>query len=152
MAQEGWEVGERMKTISTSRKFEAAHRQYGDPGKCGYLHGHNWQVDITLTGTPDTVIGYVVDFKTIFDIIDEFDHKTLLRYDDPLVEVLSDHNQRLIVLSVNATCENLAGLFANRIEAMLGKLRMHITYLKVVVWENDHSNAFDERHYSKVVQ
>lgn len=142
----------RMKTISTSRAFEAAHRQYGDPGKCGYLHGHNWKVDVVLRGTPDTLIGYVVDFKDIFDIIDEFDHKTLLRYDDPLIEPLTEHNQRLVVLSVNATCENLAGLFANRIEAMLGTRHIHITYLKVTVHENDHSNAYDERYYSKVVQ
>ena len=37
-----------MVIIKTEVAFEAAHRQYGDPGKCGGLHGHNWIVEFVI--------------------------------------------------------------------------------------------------------
>lgn len=138
-------------TIRTSRKFEAAHRQMEDIGKCGFVHGHNWIVDMELTGIPDTHVGYVIDFKDLYGVVDAFDHTTMLRADDPLVEVLSEHGQRLVILPLNATCENLAGIIANRIEALVALRKVRISHLRVVVHENDHSNATIERNYPRVV-
>jgi len=147
-------VGKRMTlvTITTSRGFEAAHRQLHDTGKCSVLHGHNWVVDITLIGTPDPHVGYVIDLKDIHGVIDQLDHTTMLHRDDPLVEVLYHYDQKVVVFSVNATCENLCEIIANRIEAIASKRNVRLSYLKVTVHENSHSNAFIERTFSKHVR
>ena len=154
MEEDSRKVGERMMlpcnnnvTIRTSRKFEAANRQIGDVGKCGKLHGHNWKVDVEIDGYVTSDIGYLVDFKDIYDVIDTFDHTTMLRDDDPLVRVLVMYGQKVEVLPVNATCENLGYVIANRLEVLLSKRHTKISRLKVVVHENDHSSAVVDRSY-----
>ena len=84
-----------MKTsVSRVEQFNAAHRlavrEWTDErnalvfGKCSNpnFHGHNYQLTVTLTGTPDPVTGYLFDLKVLSDLIKEhiilvFDHKNL---------------------------------------------------------------------------
>lgn len=74
--------------------FNAAHR-LNNPvwdeatnikvfGKCNNpnYHGHNYELVVKVTGTPDPLTGYVIDLKVLSDIIqeevlDKFDHKNL---------------------------------------------------------------------------
>ncbi|MBP9925883.1 MAG: 6-carboxytetrahydropterin synthase [Cyclobacteriaceae bacterium] len=82
--------------IAVSRKehFNAAHRLFNPTwsdekndavfGKCNNpnYHGHNYELIVTLVGTPDAETGYVFDMKVLSDIIKEhvlkhFDHKNL---------------------------------------------------------------------------
>lgn len=128
-----------MTVTRTSRKFESAHRQLGDPGKCGKLHGHNYAVNIEIHGTPNK-IGYIIDFKDIHDVIDDFDHAVILCECDPLVTVLQSVKQRVVVVPLNPTCENLAILILERIAELEGKVR----HIKVTVYENDESYAIEE--------
>jgi 6-pyruvoyltetrahydropterin/6-carboxytetrahydropterin synthase len=128
-----------MTVIRTSRKFEAAHRQLGDPSKCGKLHGHNWNVVVELRGTPNK-IGYVVDFKDVHNVIDEFDHSIILCDKDPLVTVLQSVKQHVVVVPLNPTCENLAVIILRRI----AKLDCKARHVKVTVYENDESYAIEE--------
>lgn len=53
-------------------------------GKCNLpnYHGHNYELEVKLTGEPDPRTGYVMDLKLLSDIIREevlqrFDHKNL---------------------------------------------------------------------------
>ena len=57
-----------MVVIKTEAAFEAAHRQLGDPGKCSYLHGHNWYVEFVLEGNVTNKVGYLIDFKELKDM------------------------------------------------------------------------------------
>lgn len=74
--------------------FNAAHRLYNPKwsnekndrvyGKCNNpnYHGHNYELEVKLTGPIDEETGYVVDLKILSDIIKEevtnkFDHKNL---------------------------------------------------------------------------
>ena len=74
--------------------FNAAHRLFNPDwkdekneavfGKCNnkYYHGHNYELIVQLTGTPDTETGFVYDLKALSDLISEhilekFDHKNL---------------------------------------------------------------------------
>ncbi|MBS1746079.1 MAG: 6-carboxytetrahydropterin synthase [Bacteroidetes bacterium] len=74
--------------------FNAAHRLHNDKfdeatndkifGKCNnpHYHGHNYELIVKITGTPDADTGYVIDMKLLSDIIKEnvlnrFDHKNL---------------------------------------------------------------------------
>jgi len=121
--------------IGLHTDFAAAHRQYGDKGKCGKLHGHNWDVDIKILGDVGD-IGYVVDFKKIKEYIEEsFDHKVILNIHDPLVEILQGHE--IVALPENPTCENLAKEIAKLIKAM-GE---NIKRVTVRVYENKNSWA-----------
>ena len=84
------------KKVAVYRKehFNAAHR-LDNPlwdketnasvfGKCNYgnYHGHNYELVVKVTGEPDPATGFVINLKTLSDIIKEqvmlkFDHKNL---------------------------------------------------------------------------
>lgn len=74
--------------------FNAAHRlhikEWSDEkneevfGVCSnkYYHGHNYELDVKVTGEVDPVTGMVIDLKDLKDLIEEkiekrFDHKNL---------------------------------------------------------------------------
>jgi 6-pyruvoyltetrahydropterin/6-carboxytetrahydropterin synthase len=74
--------------------FNAAHRLFNPAwddqknrevfGKCSNpnYHGHNYEMEVKVTGEPDLQTGYVMDMKILSDIINEnvlekFDHKNL---------------------------------------------------------------------------
>lgn len=82
--------------VSVFRKehFNAAHRLHNPQwtsekndlvfGKCNNpnFHGHNYEIIVKLTGTPNPDTGYVYDLKKLSDLIkknvlDNFDHKNL---------------------------------------------------------------------------
>lgn len=82
--------------VSVYRKehFNAAHRLHNPAwneeknvavfGKCNNpsYHGHNYEMEVRVTGVPDSETGFVVDLKLLSDIIKEnviekFDHKNL---------------------------------------------------------------------------
>ena len=68
--------------------FEAAHALHNYDGKCSRLHGHSYQLFVTVIGTPDSnpdspKCGMVMDFgllKKIVneEIIDKYDHSVVL--------------------------------------------------------------------------
>jgi 6-pyruvoyltetrahydropterin/6-carboxytetrahydropterin synthase len=109
-------------TVSISRResFNAAH-QLRDPrlsdeenrrlfGKCVNLHGHNYVLDVVVTGKIDAS-GYVWDLKQLSDvmcrlIVQDVDHRNL-NTDVPWLE------GRI------PTAENLAVAFWERLESEL---------------------------------
>jgi 6-pyruvoyltetrahydropterin/6-carboxytetrahydropterin synthase len=85
---------ERKTAIFRKEHFNAAHRLYvpgwSDEqnlqvfGKCSnpHYHGHNYELVVKVTGTPDPVTGYVINLSTLSSIIRKnvlarFDHKNL---------------------------------------------------------------------------
>lgn len=123
--------------VKVSRKahFNAAHRLYNKTwdhskneevfGKCNnpHFHGHNYELIVSVKGEIDPVTGYVMDMKTLKDLIkseieDAFDHKNL-NLEVPEFE------------SLNPTAENIAVVIWD-------KLRAHIESekeLEVVLYE-----------------
>lgn len=84
------------KKVSVFRRehFNAAHRLYNPDwddkkneavfGKCALpnYHGHNYELEVKVTGKPDKKTGYVMDLKELSDLIrrevhQRFDHKNL---------------------------------------------------------------------------
>lgn len=96
-------------------EFCYGHRLMDYLGKCNRLHGHNGRIEIVIeTGKLDN-LGMAVDFGDIKRVMKgwidtNFDHKTILREDDPLVPVLQQNGQRITVVKVNPTAEYLAFL------------------------------------------
>jgi len=92
--------------------FNAAHRLHNPDfddatnqqlfGKCNnpHYHGHNYELIVKVTGEPDKGTGYVIDLKSLSDLIRKeillrFDHKNL-NLDVPEFE------------NLNPTAENIA--------------------------------------------
>ena len=74
--------------------FNAAHRLFNPDwddttnekvfGKCALpnYHGHNYELEVKVTGKPDKKTGYVIDLKELSDLVikeihSRFDHKNL---------------------------------------------------------------------------
>ena len=75
--------------LTTSYTFDAAHRIPGHPGKCAYLHGHTYHLEVTIAAKRLDPLDMVMDFDDLRDIVrkavlDSWDHATLLAPDDPL--------------------------------------------------------------------
>jgi 6-pyruvoyltetrahydropterin/6-carboxytetrahydropterin synthase len=113
--------------IAVIRKehFNAAHRLHNPDwteeqnqeifGKCNNknYHGHNYDLFVKVTGTPDPGTGYVYDMKVLSDIIKEsvlnkFDHKNL--------NLDTDEFQHL-----NPTAENIAVVIWNILREKIDK-------------------------------
>ena len=67
-----------MYELSVVRSFSAAHHLRGYAGACGGAHGHNWEVEVRVSGADLDGIGMVVDFRTLGEatdrVLDELDH------------------------------------------------------------------------------
>jgi 6-pyruvoyltetrahydropterin/6-carboxytetrahydropterin synthase len=81
-------------TVCRKEHFNAAHRLHNPKwtdeknlsvfGKCNNpnFHGHNYELTVKVTGSPDSETGYVLDMKVLSDVVkknilDRFDHKNL---------------------------------------------------------------------------
>lgn len=71
-------------TLTSRWTFDSAHRLEGHPGKCSELHGHTYQLEVTVRRWDRclTESGMVVDFGELDDIVrslvlDPLDHAFL---------------------------------------------------------------------------
>lgn len=100
--------------VSIYRKahFNAAHRLYVNEwseeknwevfGKCANAnyHGHNYELEVKLTGEIDSVTGYFINLKTVSDLIkvhveEVLDHKNL-NLDIPELEGIIPSTENLV--------------------------------------------------------
>lgn len=95
-----------MRTVSVCKTFTfaAAHYLPHHEGLCAKLHGHNYRLEVEVTGTvnqydvpfekrpPDT--GMIIDFGSLKDVINEhvisqLDHTNLNdKYENPTAEIM----------------------------------------------------------------
>jgi len=91
--------------------FSSAHRMYNSEfsdqenknmfGKCQNIHGHNYQLEVTVSGSVDNKKGYFVNLHELseliqFNVIDLIDHQYLN-------EVLPDQKDKPVTLEVVST-------------------------------------------------
>ncbi len=110
-------------------QFSAAHRLENFYGKCEALHGHNWKVEVYLTGDRLDEAGLVLDFGLVKaktkEILEEIDHKFL--------------NELPAFQNMNPSSENLARYLTERLAAVLNREGVRVS--RVSVWESDTSCA-----------
>lgn len=127
--------------ITRKETFSAAHR-LNNPDlseeenaeiydKCNnyWGHGHNYIIEVTVKGEPDTKTGYLVDLKKLKEILDEnliskLDHKHL-NYD---VDFLK---------GINPTLENMAIVFWNQLQ---DKIPSGVLY-RIKLWETENNSV-----------
>lgn len=122
--------------------FDAAHRILGHSGKCAYLHGHTYRLEVTVSAVELNALGMVMDFDDLRAVVkkavlDRWDHATLLWKEDPLglaiTSAQSDAPEKVVALDSQPTAEVLTRLaFAAIREA----LPAGITLERVAIWES----------------
>lgn len=106
-----------MSTYSVTRviHFCYGHRLMDYAGKCKHPHGHNGKIEICVENEKLDRLGMVVDFEEIKLKVQkwvdaELDHKMLLNTRDPLVKILQDLGEPVVVMDGNPTAEAIARL------------------------------------------
>ena len=109
-------------------------------GKCRRLHGHNGVVEICLQNHALDPHGMVCDFGEVkrkaLEYIDTYlDHRTLLRADDPLIDLLRNAGESPFVMKENPTAENIAKLIFEEL------YKQKFPVISIKLWETEHAWA-----------
>ena len=109
--------------------FAAAHQLRNFRGECEKLHGHNWRIEVILSGDRLNQAGLLIDFKDIKTaakkILEELDHSYL--------------NDLPQFKNENPSSENIASYLFKRLGTELNK--SHVKVTKVTAWESDSACA-----------
>ena len=117
--------------VTKEFRFEAAHALKGYDGPCRNVHGHSYELSVTVIGIPvsDTrsaKLGMVMDFgdlKKIIkkQIVDPFDHALLLNSElsQEELENFGEPFTNIVFLPYQPTIENFLLDFAKRIRDLL---------------------------------
>lgn len=122
-------------TIYKEAYFEASHRLLNYTGKCYRLHGHQWRVEVWITGEADAETQILVDYNCIKQVVNRFDHQVILNRKDPMVECLSAF-QEVITTEGDPTSENLAHIIAGLLDESCTAEGIPASVTKIRVWES----------------
>jgi 6-pyruvoyltetrahydropterin/6-carboxytetrahydropterin synthase len=126
-------------TVTRLLRFNAAHRVHNPAlsdeentrlfGKCNNpnWHGHNYTLEVSITGEPDATTGYVIDLGLVKRIvekeyIDLVDHKNF-NLDVPFMK------------DINPTTENIIVACWRRLEPALKPARL----ARLKLWETENN-------------
>ncbi len=128
--------------------FEMAHAIHGYQGACKNIHGHSYELHVTL-GTIEIqkayilMPGFIIDFKQIKNlvntaIIEKFDHSLILS-----TAYLSDHptnniHDNLIIWEVEPSAENILIYMQ---DVLNSKLPSDIKLIQIKLFETKDSFA-----------
>ncbi|MCC9644502.1 6-carboxytetrahydropterin synthase QueD [Rhodopirellula sp. JC740] len=136
-------------SIRIMRRFTfcAGHRLVGHEGKCQNLHGHNYVLEVYVTGKEQDAVGRILDFKQLKnrckDWIDEnWDHTFVLWDQDQngLDAIRSSEPHRVYEMDSNPTAENMAKHFLEDVcPKILGDSGAEA--YKVRLWESEETYA-----------
>jgi 6-pyruvoyltetrahydropterin/6-carboxytetrahydropterin synthase len=129
-----------MYRVSREIHFCYGHRLLDYEGKCRHLHGHNGVAIITLEAPDLDAKGMLVDFSEIKQkvqrwIDETLDHTMILCRRDPLLPLLVERGERVYVMDVNPTAENIARLIYER------AVESGLPVVDVRLWETSNCHA-----------
>lgn len=122
-------MGGSLYQLTVHRRFSAAHVLRDYEGPCSRLHGHNYEVEVTVARNSLDPMGMVMDFgelKRICDeVIESLDHRLL--------------NDLAPFKDSNATSELIAQHVFKEIQGRLGSAEVRLESVRV--WETPTSAA-----------
>ncbi|WP_422930314.1 6-pyruvoyl trahydropterin synthase family protein [Singulisphaera sp. PoT] len=129
-----------MYRVTREIAFCYGHRLLNYDGKCQHLHGHNGKAVIVLAAPELDHLGMLVDFveikrKVQLWIDENLDHNMLLCKDDPILPVLQQHGERVFIMDVNPTAENIARLIYDHAK------EAGLPIQEVTLWETEKCHA-----------
>lgn len=112
-------------TITTETTFSAAHYLRGYQGDCSRLHGHNWNVEVSVSTSKLDENGFAIDFLALEDLLKKavapFEHHNL--------------NEVPPFDTKNPTAENIAEYVFETMSGNIRKFSPEALVSKVTVWE-----------------
>ena len=117
--------------VTKEFRFEAAHALMGYDGPCKNVHGHSYELSVTVIGSPvpeksSAKLGMVMDFGDLKklikkQIIDPLDHALLLNSEIPHKELQKSGEPftNIVFVPYQPTSENFLLDFAKRIGDLL---------------------------------
>jgi len=137
-----------MITISKIFRFEAAHAIDHYPGSCAQIHGHSYQLQVTVKRNGqchDFIqgLGMVMDFKVLKSIVQDcaislLDHKLLLSKFYLAKSVNNYSKEELVIFDVEPTAENILQFLMMKIVVQLPQ---EILLVSLKLWETRDSFA-----------
>jgi 6-pyruvoyltetrahydropterin/6-carboxytetrahydropterin synthase len=110
-------------------QMAAAHQLREFNGKCEHLHGHNWRIEIYVSGRELGPNGILIDFKLIKEaaqkVVQELDHTFL--------------NQLKPFQDENPSSENIARFIFDSLSQEIDDDRVKVS--KVTAWESESACA-----------
>ena len=118
-----------MYELKVVTKFAAAHQLTLVGTKCENMHGHNWKIEVYVTGEKLDDGGVVMDFgvikKHVRDIMSLLDHKYL--------------NELEFFQQSQPSSENIAYLVADKLQQKIDNSSVKVS--RVTAWESDDASA-----------
>ena len=109
--------------------FAAAHQLTMVGAKCENMHGHNWKIEVYVTGDKLDEAGVLMDFgvikKHVAEIMSLLDHKYLNELE------FFEHEQ--------PTSENIAYLIARELQKKINIPTINVS--RVSAWESENACA-----------
>lgn len=122
-------TGDDMYELKIISQFAAAHQLREFVGKCEALHGHNWKVEVYVTGNRLGKDGLLIDFSLIKkkteQVLEEMDHKFL--------------NDLEAFKELNPSSENIARYLFKSLCRELNDENVRVS--RVTAWESDNACA-----------
>lgn len=133
--------------ITKEFKFETAHALKGYDGLCKHIHGHSYELLVTVIGEPiedekSPKLGMVMDFGDLkkivrAEIVDQMDHALVLNKNSEEANNLLGRDEmynRVLLVDYQPTSENMLVDFAARLQSKFPKeIRLHSMLLRETV-------------------
>ncbi len=119
--------------LKVKTRFAGAHQLTMVGQKCENLHGHNWHVEVCVSGPELNSAGVLADFgdikRAVRQVVDgELDHKFL--------------NELDMFKQQQPTSERIAVYIAQQVQAILETtIPENVRVSKVMAWESDNACA-----------
>lgn len=143
-----------MATVRVTKRFhfEMAHALYQYDGLCRNIHGHSYNLHVTLIGKAKREQGHpkdgmVMDFGELkkmvrSNIVDRFDHSLMVNslFPDEQIQLLKQTTNRIIVVDFQPTSENIVAFIAEILQqhlpsdVSLFSLRLYETVTSFAEW------------------
>ena len=118
-----------MYELKVVTKFAAAHQLTMVGEKCENMHGHNWKVEVYVTGEKADEAGVLIDFgiikKHVREIMSMLDHKFL--------------NELDYFKQSQPSSENIAYFVATELQQRIDHQAVKVS--RVTAWESDDAAA-----------
>ena len=139
----------------SSKRFgpiNTGHRQWRDKGHCSYVHGYGRYVRLTFEATELDERGWVMDFGDLRDvkswIESEWDHRTLIAADDPVIpelkalEKVGGINLNILPKGYLPGIEESCRYLYDRLNPVIQrKTNNRVEITRVEIWETEKNQA-----------
>lgn len=108
-----------MYRVSVKRHFDAAHGLRGYHGKCENMHGHRWEIVISISGRELDKDGMACDFnllkRALDGVLERYDHHNLNEV--PPYDALNPSSENIARIVYKEMCIALPDYHFEQVEA-----------------------------------